>query len=111
MREAAAFSLERIPCSAKDIPALTAMLGDDIDSARIAAARSIGGAGSEGVAAVPKLIALLSDKNSSVRSAAAKTLGEIGRDAKDAIPALKTAVKSDPDIASVAKVAIEQIKK
>ncbi|MBS1953442.1 MAG: HEAT repeat domain-containing protein [Cyanobacteria bacterium SZAS-4] len=111
MREAAAYSLERIPCSAKDVPALTLLLSDDIDSARIAAARSIGGAGSEAVGAVPKLIALLSDKNSSVRSAAARGLGDIGPDAKSAVPALKLAVKSDPEIASEARAALESIKK
>ncbi|MBI2809690.1 MAG: HEAT repeat domain-containing protein [Candidatus Melainabacteria bacterium] len=111
MRDSAAYSLERIPCSAKDVPALTALLSDDIDAARIAAARSIGGAGSEAVGAVPKLIALLSDKNDDVRYAAVKALKDIGPDAKDAIPALKSAAKNDARISSEAKEAIEQIKK
>lgn len=110
MREAAASGLEQIPCSPKDVPALTALLNDDIDSARSAAAKSIGGAGSEAVGAVPKLIALLKDNNSHVRAMAANGLGSIGPDAKQALPALKTAVKEDPEIVYEAKAAIEKIK-
>ncbi len=77
MREAAADGLEHIPCAPKDVPGLTALLGDEIDSARIAAAKSIAGAGSEAVAAVPKLIELLSDSNPSVRAAAAAAIAKI----------------------------------
>jgi HEAT repeat protein len=108
LRESAANGLERIPGAAKDVPALTALLSDDIDSARIAAAKSIGGAGSEAVGAVPQLIVLLTDKNVNVRSAAAKGLGGIGPDAKAAIPALKLALK-DPEIRYEATTAIAQI--
>ncbi|MDQ5935518.1 MAG: hypothetical protein QG574_2824 [Cyanobacteriota bacterium erpe_2018_sw_21hr_WHONDRS-SW48-000092_B_bin.40] len=77
MREAAANGLERIPCTAKDVPALTALLGDEIDSARLAAAKSIAGAASEAVAAVPKLNELLADSNPSVRAAAAAAIAKI----------------------------------
>jgi HEAT repeat protein len=109
MREAAASSLEQIPCAPKDVPALTALLSDEIDSARSAAAKSIGGAGSEAVGAVPQLIALLKDSNSHVRAMAADGLGSIGPDAKAALPDLKAAVKTDPEIAAEAKAAIEKI--
>lgn len=77
MREAAANGLERIPCTAKDVPALTALLGDEIDSARLAAAKSIAGAASEAVAAVPKLNELLADSNPNVRAAAAAAIAKI----------------------------------
>jgi HEAT repeat protein len=108
LRESAAYGLERIPGAAKDVPALTALLSDDIDSARIAAAKSIGGAGSEAVGAVPQLIVLLTDKNVDVRSAGAKGLGGIGPDAKQAIPALKLALK-DAEISNEARDAIARI--
>ncbi len=77
MREAAANGLERIPCTAKDVPALTVLLGDEIDSARLAAAKSIAGAASEAVAAVPKLNELLADSNPNVRAAAAAAIAKI----------------------------------
>ncbi|MBS2001820.1 MAG: HEAT repeat domain-containing protein [Candidatus Obscuribacterales bacterium] len=110
MREAAACGLEQIPCSPKDVPALTELLSDEIDSARGAAAKSIGGAGSEAVGAVPKLIALLKDNNEHVRAMAASGLGEIGPDAREALPALKAAVKDDPLISFEARAAIDKIK-
>jgi HEAT repeat protein len=108
LREAAAYGLERIPCAPKDVPALTGLLHDDIDCARIAAAKSLGGAGSEAVGAVPQLITLLSDNNSDVKMAAVLGLGGIGTSAKEAIPALKQALK-DPQIAYDAKQAIARI--
>lgn len=110
MREAAASGLEKIPCSARDVPALTIMLSDEIDSARGAAAKSIGGAGSEAVGAVPKLIALLKDSNTHVRAMAASGLGDIGPDAKAALPALKEVVKDDPLASYEARAAIDKIK-
>ena len=110
MREAAASGLEHIPCAPKDVPGLTALLDDEIDSARIAAARSIAGAGSEAVAAVPKLIELLSDNNYNVRAVAASALGGIGAEAKEALPALKLALK-DRETQDAAKAAIAKIKK
>lgn len=108
LREAAADALKDIPGRSADVPALIAMLSDPIDVARIAAARAVGGAGSEGVAAIPTLIQLLDDHNVSVRRAAAVGLGLIGPDAKTAIPALKTAGK-DPEVCYAAGEAIRQI--
>lgn len=109
LREAAAYGLQSIPATSKDLSTLTSLLSDEIDSARIAAAKSIGGMGSEAVAAVPDLVKLLTDSSADVKCAAANALGMIGPEAKNAIPALKTACK-DSSVAMEATQAIKQIK-
>ncbi len=110
LREAAACGLAKIPGKASDVPELSELLQDDVDQARSAAARSIGGAGSEAVAAVPQLAKLLSDKNVDVRISAAVGLGEIGPVAKSAIPALIAAQK-DGQMRYEATQALEKIRK
>jgi HEAT repeat protein len=82
MREAAAYGLRTIPATASDVPALTALMGDDINSAREAAAKSIGGAGSEAIGAIPTLQKLLKDQDDSVREAATASLRAIDPNAK-----------------------------
>jgi HEAT repeat protein len=77
MRDAAAYGLKSIPATPSNVPALTDLLHDEINSARGAAARSIGGAGSEAAGAVPTLLSLLKDQDDSVREAAAASLHEI----------------------------------
>ncbi|HEY9714047.1 MAG TPA: HEAT repeat domain-containing protein, partial [Chroococcales cyanobacterium] len=110
-RVAAAYGLSSIPAGSSDITSLIALLGDETDSARIAAAKSIGGLGSEAVSAVPALTRLLQDKNDEIKSAAVKALGKIGPDAKAAIPDLKNAMKDpDPEVKSEAADAIRKIK-
>jgi HEAT repeat protein len=110
LREAAAYGLRKIPAGPNDVPALIKLLSDDIDVSREAAAKSLAGAGSEGVAAVPKLITLLDDKNSSVREAAAAALGKIGPGAKAAVPALKRAL-TDAEIHDQAADALNRIRR
>lgn len=108
LREAAAYGLQKIPARPGDVPALINLLDDEIDSARAAAAKSLGAAKSAAKAAVPKLILALSDKTPAVRAAAASALGAIGPDAINAVPQLKTAL-NDPETHSEASMALEQI--
>jgi HEAT repeat protein len=92
MRTAAADSIGRIGGQASDIPALADLLKDEIDCARLGAAKALGLLGSEAVGAVPNLVSLLSDQSEDIRLAAAQALGDIGPDASSAVPALKAAL-------------------
>lgn len=109
LREAACSGLKDIPADATNVPALTELLGDEIEHIRAAAASSLGGAGSDAASSVPTLVKLLDDKNTDVKRAAAKALGQIGPQAKEALPVLKIALK-DPFLKDDAQTAIEQIK-
>lgn len=108
MREAAIYALKEIPAAPRDVPALTAMLSDELTGARLAAARSIVGAGSEAEGAVPALIKLLQDTNSDVRLAAVQSLGTLGKSAKTALPALK--MLKDPAMKAEVENTIASIK-
>jgi HEAT repeat protein len=108
LREAAAYSLRSIPAGKENVPALTELLGDEIDCVRLAAATSLGGAGSEAAAAVPALTKLVGDSNHDVAKAAITGLGAIGPDASAAVPALKDALK-DKEIQQEASEALKQI--
>lgn len=109
LRTAAASGLAKIPARAADVPILIALLGDEIDSARLAAAKSLGGLGAHASDAVPALSKLLSDKDAGVRAAAADALGAIGPTAKDALPDLKNALK-DAETHDRAEAALKLIK-
>jgi HEAT repeat protein len=109
MREAAMSALASIPADKSSVPALTELLTDELDTARGAAAKSLGGAGTDAADAVPKLITLLNDTNADNRKAAATALGSIGYPAKTALPALKKALK-DREIYDAAFDAITNIK-
>lgn len=77
LREAAACGLEKIPGRMQDLDMLISLLGDEIDSARIAGAKSIGAMGSKAQTAIPALERLLKDDNSSVRDAAQQAIQQI----------------------------------
>lgn len=109
LRTAAAYGLAKIPARSSDAPVLIALLGDEIDSARLAAAKSLGGLGSDASDAVPALAKLLTDKDATVRGAAADALGAIGPAAKGAVPDLKAALK-DSEIHDHAEEALKRIK-
>jgi HEAT repeat protein len=98
LREAAIAALKNIPATPRDVPALTTMLADDITGARLAAAKSIVGAGSEAEGAIPALIKLLQDSNSDVKLASVQALAAMGKSSKSALPALK--LIKDPSIKS-----------
>lgn len=110
LRDAAASALIRIPASARDVPALTEMLTDDITVARAAAVKALAGAGSEAAGAVPTLIKMLTDSDNEVRSAAVHTLGSIGKDARPAVPYLRIAAKNDATLKPAVDEAIASIK-
>lgn len=109
LRTAAACGLEGIPAPQGEVAELTRLLSDEIDSARLAAAKSLGGLGPEAVAAVPSLCGLLTDKNANVKVAAINALGSIGPEAKSALPELKNLVK-DEEVGAQAQAAISRIK-
>jgi HEAT repeat protein len=80
LRNAAADGLAKIPAKAENSASLTELLGDEIDSARMAAAKSLGGLGEGAVAALPTLEKLSKeDKNDAVREAAAHAVRSIKR--------------------------------
>lgn len=93
MRRAAAVSIGKIGGREHDIPALVALLSDEIDVARLGAVQALALIGSEAVSAVPKLAELLKDSDEQVSEAAAASLGAIGSEAKTALPELKAALK------------------
>lgn len=109
LRDAACDALTSIPASAKEVPALSELLDDQITSSRIAAAKSLAGAGADAAPALQTLIKMLSDSDANVRNAAAAGLAGIGKDAKAALPALKLALKN-PETQSAAQDAIASIK-
>jgi HEAT repeat protein len=109
MREAAISALASIPADKASVPAVTELLRDELDTARGAAARSLGGAGTDASDAVPRLITLLNDTNADNRKAAATALGSIGYPAKSALPVLKKALK-DREVYDAAFDAINNIK-
>ena len=94
MRSYAAYALGKIPARPCDVQTLIALLSDDIDATRIAAAKSLGGAKADAVPAIPHLVLLLTDKNVNVAAAAASSLGEMGPSAGSAVNALKLAQKN-----------------
>lgn len=95
MRRDAARSIGSIGGTDHDIPALIGLLSDEVDGARLGAAKALTLIGGEAVSAVPKLVELLKDSSPEVREAAALALGEIGPEAKDAVPQLKASLKLD----------------
>ncbi|MBX9666512.1 MAG: HEAT repeat domain-containing protein [Candidatus Obscuribacterales bacterium] len=109
LRTAAACGLETIPAPQSEVAEITKLLSDEIDSARLAAAKSLAGLGPEAGTAVPALCALLADKNTSVKIAAINALGAIGPDAKSALPELKKLLK-DAEVGGEAGAAINRIK-
>jgi HEAT repeat protein len=94
MRSYAAYALGKIPARPCDVQTLIALLSDDIDATRIAAAKSLGGAKADAVPAIPHLVLLLTDQNVNVAAAAASSLGEMGPSAGSAVNALKLAQKN-----------------
>lgn len=109
LRDAACDALQTIPAGPSDLPSLVELLNDEVDLVRIAASRSIGLAGPEGLAAVPALVKLLDDPSIKVQQAAIIGLGGIGPNAKNALPALKKSLRV-PELHSPAFQAIEDIK-
>ncbi len=109
LRTAAASGLETIPAPKSQVAELTQLLSDEIDTARLAAAKSLAGLGPEAVSAVPALCGLLQDKNTSVKVAAIAALGSIGLEAKSALPELKKLVK-DAEVGGEAELALNKIK-
>lgn len=108
LRDAAIDALKKIPATPRDVAALTAMLSDEITGARLAATKSIVGAGAEAEGAVPSLIKLLQDSDAEVRLAAVQALGSLGKSAKSALPALK--LMRDPSIKTDIEDTIASIK-
>ncbi len=95
LRDAACDALCNIPALAANLPALTEMLSDEIKQARVAAAKSLAGAGSDAAVAVPELIKLLDDRDASVRLASVQALGAIGKSARSALSPLKAHAKDE----------------
>jgi len=109
LRDAACDGLAQVPAAPRDVPALMAMLTDDISAARAAAAKALVGAGDESVGAVPGLIKMLQDSDERCRITAVRSLGSLGKTAKSALPSLKLLVK-DPAMKADAENAIANIK-
>ena len=110
LRDAACDALAHIPATSRDVPALTSLLSDETNSARLAAARALVGVGSEAAGAVPQLIKLLNDNSDEqVQVAAIKVLGSLGKSAKPALPSLRVAAKQ-PATKEEAERAISEIR-
>lgn len=109
LRNAAADGLAEIPATEKDLSALTTLLADEIDSARIAAAKSLAFLGPKAAPALPALLKLLKDENRNAKVAGLKTISAIGSEARAAIPDLKQAL-SDPELHEDAEKVLSAIK-
>lgn len=70
VRDAAADGLSRIPARGRDVEILIPLLKDEIDSARLAACKSLGLCGQEAAKALPALETLTTDANAEVKEAA-----------------------------------------
>ena len=85
-------SLVMVKAEGADVSALVAQLKSPDSDVRRAAAKELGGLGSEAAPAATALAAALKDKDRFVRRNAAEALGAIGPDAKSAVPKLSLAV-------------------